>query len=163
MATKNYTTTIRVDKSAREVFNAINHPEKWWSEEIEGVTDQVNGIWTYHFQDIHVCKMKVIDLLPDQKVVWQVLENHFSFTKDKKEWAGNQIIFEITEKENNTEIRFTQEGLTSENECYTICENSWNTYIGKSLYQFIMTGKGEPNGKDQPRTEDEKALSSNNF
>lgn len=163
MRTLNYTTTILVENSALEIFNAINNVRGWWSEEIEGITDALNEEWAYHYQDVHICKMKTIELVPNQKVVWQVLENHFSFTKDKEEWKGNTIVFEITEKGNKRELKFTQIGLVPEYECYDICENAWNTYIHESLYNLITIGKGKPNGKDLAQTEDEKALASNNF
>lgn len=157
MAT-NYTTTILVDNSAKEVFNAINNVRGWWSEEIEGNTDRLNEEWEYHYQDVHRCKMKIIELVPNQKVVWQVLENHFNFTKDKEEWKGNTIIFELIEKGNKTQLQVTQVGLVPEYECYDICENAWNTYIQKSLFGLITTGHGQPNSKENPQTDDEKAL-----
>lgn len=163
MSTSNYTTTILVENSASEVFNAINNVGGWWSEEIEGVTDAINQEWSYHYQDVHICKMKIIELVPNQKVVWQVMNNHFSFTKNKEEWIGNKLVFEITTKDNKTQLQFTQIGLVPEYECYDICENAWNTYIQKSLFCLITTGKGEPNRKDQARTADEKALAADNF
>lgn len=163
MTTSNYTTTILVENSPEEVFNAINNVRGWWSEEIEGNTDKLNSEWAYHYQDVHLCKMKIIESVPNKKIVWQVMKNHFSFTKNKDEWTGNKIIFEITEKENKTQINFTQIGLVPEYECYDICENAWNTYIQKSLFSLITTGIGQPNGKDQPQTEDEKAMTSGNF
>jgi hypothetical protein len=161
--TTNYTTSILVDNSAQEVFNAITNVRGWWSEEIDGLTDKLDAEWEYHYQDVHRCKMKIIELTPYQKIIWLVLDNHFSFTKDKEEWKGNKIVFEITEKGSKTQLQVTQIGLTPENECYDICENAWNTYIQKSLYSLITTGVGQPNGKDNPQTEDEKSLGLTNF
>ncbi|MFD0939557.1 SRPBCC family protein [Pedobacter boryungensis] len=163
MKASNFTTTIVVDHSPEEVFNAVNNVRGWWSEEIEGNTQKLNEEWRYHYQDVHVCKLKIVEFVPNEKVVWEVLDNHFSFTKDKEEWKGNTIVFEITEIGDKTQLQFTQVGLVPTYECYDICENAWNTYIHQSLYKLITTGKGEPNGKDKPQTEDEKALSSTNF
>jgi hypothetical protein len=163
MTTPNFTTTILVDNSATEVFNAINNVRGWWSEEIEGSTDKLNEEWAYHYQDVHRCKMKIVELLPNRKVVWLVMDNYFSFTKDKSEWKGNKIIFEITEKGNKTQLQFTQEGLVPEYECYDVCQNAWSTYIQKSLRSLITTGSGQPNGKDKPQTEDEKQLTTSSF
>ena len=91
------------------------------------------------------------------------MDNYYSFTKDANEWKGDKIIFEITTLENKTKLNVTQEGLTSENECFDICENAWNTYIQKSLYSLLTTGKGQPNSSENPQTDDEKALTSANF
>jgi hypothetical protein len=107
--------------------------------------------------------MKIVEFIPNKKVVWQVLDNYFSFTEDKNEWKGNTIIFEISEKDNKTQLQFTQVGLVPEYECYDICQNAWSTYIQKSLYSLITTGKGQPNGKHKPQTEDEKKLTTPDF
>jgi hypothetical protein len=163
MNTSNFTTSISVDQSANEVFEAINNVRGWWSEEVVGSTENLNDEFDYHYEDVHRCKMKLIEVIPNKKVVWLVMDNFFSFTKDKSEWTGNKIIFEITEKDNKTHLKFTQEGLVPEYECFDICQNAWNTYIQKSLFSLITTGVGHPNGKDKPQTEDEKNKTTANF
>src|SRR5690349_10540826 len=110
MTTTDFTTTILADQSPGEVFHAINQARSWWSEEIAGSTDKLNAEWSYHYQDVHRTKMKIVEFIPDKKVVWLVLDNHFNFTKDKSEWIGNRIVFEITEKGNQTQLQFTQVG-----------------------------------------------------
>ncbi len=110
MTTTDFTTSILVDQPASQVFTAINNVRGWWSEEIEGSTDKLNDIFTYHYQDVHRCRLKITELIPNKKVVWKVLDNYFSFTTNKDEWRGNTIIFEITELDNKTQLEFTQEG-----------------------------------------------------
>jgi len=144
-----FTTTILVDQTPLEVFNAVNNVRGWWSEDINGSTDKLNDVFLYHYKDVHVCKMKLIDVIPGKKVVWLVLDNYFDFTRDKTEWKDNKIVFEITEKDGKTQLRFTQEGLVPAYECFNICSDAWSTYIKKSLYSLITTGKGQPNPKDQ--------------
>jgi Activator of Hsp90 ATPase homolog 1-like protein len=153
MQNQNFTTTQLINQTPEEVFNAINNPRGWWSEEIEGSTDKLNDEFSYHYEDVHRCKMKIIEFIPDEKVVWLVMDNYFSFTKDKSEWKGNKIIFEIAKKNNKTQLQFTQEGLVPEYECYDICQNAWTTYIQKSLHSLITTGKGQPNSKGKPQTD----------
>ena len=160
MTTPDFTTTILVEQTSKQVFDAVNNVRGWWSEEIEGSTDKLNEEFNYHYEDVHRCKMKITELIPNKKVVWDVLENYFKFTKDKSEWTGNKIVFEITEKDNKTELRFTQLGLISEYECYEICSDSWRNYIQNSLRSLITDGKGKPNGKGKPQTENEKKLGS---
>ncbi len=163
MTTKDFATMIEVDQSPKEVFNAIINVRGWWSEEIEGGTEKLNDEFDYHYQDVHRSKMKLIEVIPDKKVVWLVMDNYFSFTKDKSEWTGNKIIFDIEKEKNKTLLRFTQIGLVPEYECYDICQNAWSTYIQKSLFSLISTGTGNPNGKDKPQTEDEKKLSPSDY
>lgn len=158
MNTSDFTTTLLVDKQPREVFNAINHVRGWWSEEIEGGTEKLHDEFTYHYEDVHKCRMKLIEVVPNQKVVWLVMENFFSFTKDKSEWKDTKIIFEISEQGDKTQVRFTHQGLVPAYECFEICQNSWTQYIQQSLFNLITTGQGQPNGIGKPTTADEARL-----
>lgn len=148
MENKNFATSFVVDKSAKEVFNAINTVSGWWSENIMGSTKNLNDEFIYNYKDVHVCKLKIVEFTPDKKVVWLVLENQFNFTKDKSEWKGNKIVFEISEKDGKTRLDFTHIGLVPEYECYTICHDAWSSYIQGSLKNLITTGKGKPNTKE---------------
>jgi hypothetical protein len=148
MATADFTTTIVVDQTPEKVFNAVINPREWWSEEIEGSTEKLNDEFTHHYKDVHISKMKLIEVIPNKKIVWLVMDNYFQFTKDKSEWTGNKIIFEISEKDNKTQLQFTQLGLVPEYECYDICQNAWSNYINNSLRSLISTGKGQPNPKE---------------
>jgi hypothetical protein len=160
MMTSDFATTLLVDQTPEAVFNAINNVRGWWSEEIEGDTAKLNDEFTYHYEDVHYCQIKLIEVIPNQKVVWFVKYNYFKFTKDKSEWTGTKMSFEIAEKDNKTEIRFTHHGLVPEFECYDICNDAWTQYIQQSLKSLIATGKGQPNATGKPRTEDEKKLAS---
>lgn len=157
-----FTTSFVVDESPEQVFAAVTNVRGWWSEEIEGGTEKLNDIFNYHFEDVHVCKIKLIEVVPEKKIVWQVLENYFKFTEDKTEWTNTKIRFEISEKNNQTELRFTHIGLIPAYECFEICRDAWTQYIQGSLKNLITTGKGQPNATGKPTTENEKNLSSSN-
>ena len=152
MTTTDFTTTLVVSQTPAEVFNAINNVRGGWSEEIEGHTDKLNEEFIYHYKDVHIVRMKIIEFIPGKKVTWLVLNNYFNFTKDKKEWIGTKIHFEIAEKDNQTEIDFTHEGLVPEYECYDICHDAWTGYIKNSLRDLVITGKGKPNPKEEPNS-----------
>jgi hypothetical protein len=92
--------------------------------------------------------MRLTEVIPGNKVVWFVLDNYFDFTKDKSEWKGTEITFEVSTKGNTTEIRFTHRGLVPEYECFDTCSNAWGSYINGSLRSLITTGKGQPNQKE---------------
>ena len=160
MTTPDFTTTLLVDQTPEQVFTAINNVRGWWSEEIEGGTARLNEEFKYHYEDVHRCRIKIIESVPNQKVVWLVEDNYFKFTKDKSEWKGTKMIFEIGKKDNKTQLRFTHLGLVPGYECYEICREGWTNYIQNSLRSLITAGKGQPNGKGRPQTEAEKKLGS---
>lgn len=147
--TKSFTATITVNKSGLEAFNAIKNFRGWWSEEIDGNTDKLDETFFYHYKDIHLCKIKLIEAVSGQKLVYQVVDNHFNFITDQSEWVNTRLIFDIRSKGNMTEVRFTHEGLVSEYECYQVCHDAWSGYINNSLKNYIETGKGSPNPKDK--------------
>jgi hypothetical protein len=155
---QNYTTTFTVNQTPEDVFAAITNVRGWWSEEIEGNTAGLGDVFDYHFSDIHRSKMKLIDVIPDKKVVWLVLENDFNFTEDKTEWINTQIVFDISEKDGQTEVRFTHVGLVPAYECFEACSTGWSTYINGSLRSLITAGKGQPNASERPTNEIEKKL-----
>ena len=85
MSASDFTTAILVNQSPEEVFNAVTNVRGWWSEEIEVNTAKQNDEFNYHYEDIHRCKIKLTEVIPNQKIVWLVEENYFKFTEDKTE------------------------------------------------------------------------------
>lgn len=148
MTDPSFTTTFLVDQTPKEAFDAFTNVRGWWSEEIEGGTDTLGDEFTYHHKDIHRCKMKLIEVVRGERVVWLVLDNYFAFTKDKSEWKGTRVVFEVSRKAGKTEVRFTHLGLVPDYECFDVCSNAWGTYINGSLRSLIATGKGHPNPKE---------------
>ncbi len=145
MKDQNYTATFTVDQTPEEAFAAINNVRGWWSGEIEGSTDKLGDEFTYHYEDVHFSKQKVTELIPGKKVVWLVLDSYLNFVKDKTEWNGTKIIFEISKKGNGTELRFTHLGLVPQYECYDACSDAWGFYVKGSLRSLITKSKGQPN------------------
>jgi hypothetical protein len=148
MNNESFTTTIWVDQSPIEVFNAVNNVRGWWSENIEGNTEKLNDEFLYHYREVHQCKMKIVESVPGKKVVWHVINNYFNFIKDKTEWKDTRISFEISERDGKTQLIFTHIGLVPEYECFDICQDAWSHYIKSSLYNLVATGKGQPTPKD---------------
>ena len=144
-----FTASILVDQNPANTFKAIQNFRGWWSEEIEGNTDKLNEEFLYHYKDIHLCKIKLIEIVSDKKLVYQVLDNQFNFIEDKTEWVNTKLIFDISNEGSKTKIKFTHEGLTPEYECYNVCNDAWSGYINKSLYNYITTGEGNPNPLDK--------------
>jgi hypothetical protein len=145
MSTQNYTTSFTVDQTPEEVFNAINNVRGWWSGDIDGSTDTRGAEFTYRYKDLHTSTHRIIELTPGKRVVWHVIDARINFVKDKKEWNGTDIVFDITRKESKTELTLTHVGLAPTIECYGKCSGAWGFYINESLPSLITTGKGDPN------------------
>jgi hypothetical protein len=149
MTNQDFTTTFSVDQTPVQALDAIKNLRGWWSEEIEGSTHKLGEEFTYRYQDVHSCKMKLIEVVPDKKVVWLVVDNYFNFTEDKSEWKDTKLIFEVSQRGDKTEIHFTHQGLVPQYECFNVCSNAWDSYINRSLRSLITTGKGHPNQKEE--------------
>lgn len=145
MTDHNFTRTVTVRATPEAAFAAITNVRGWWSENIRGRTDTAGTAFDYAYKDAHRARIEVTELAPGRRVVWRVLENHFSFTDDQSEWTGDDIVFDITPRGEETEIRFNHVGLVPEYECYEACTQGWGYYVGTSLKALIETGRGNPN------------------
>ena len=139
---KDFTTSILVDKSPTEVFNAINNARGWWQGEIKGSTQKLNEEFSYQMADVHFSKQKIVESIPDKKIVWQVTDSNLSFVNKTDEWTGTTVEFDIQPEGKKTKVTFTHYGLTPSVECYDACSGGWADVIKKSLFSFISTGKG---------------------
>ncbi len=144
MKNQNFSTTILVDRSPEEVFAAINNVRGWWSGQIDGDTDKLGAEFTYRYKDAHRTRQKVTEFVPGKKVVWRVLDSELTFVSDKSEWNGTDIVFDISKKGRQTELRFTHVGLVPRFQCYGDCSGAWGTLINKNLSKLIATGKPQP-------------------
>lgn len=141
---KDYTVSFTVDQTPEDVFAAINNVRGWWSGVITGDTNKLGAEFTYQVQDVHRSKQKITEFVAGKRVVWSVLDADLSFAKDKDEWKGTEIVFEIAKKGDKTEVRFTHKGLVSAYECYDNCSNAWGLLVNGNLRKLITTGKTQP-------------------
>ena len=136
---------LSVNKSPKEAFDAITNVRGWWSAHLVGSSKKQGDEFEFRYEDIHYSKQKLIEVVPNKKIVWLVMESELTFLKkDKAEWNGTKVMFEISEKGKKTEIRFTHTGLVPEIECYKECSAGWSHYMKNSLMKLLTTGKGQP-------------------
>jgi hypothetical protein len=148
MSSPDFATTFLVDKTPKQVFDAITNVRGWWSEEIEGGTDHQRDVFSYRYKDTHRSRIKLIEVVPDTRVVWHILDNYFDFTEDKSEWKDTQVIFEVSKKGRKTRVSFRHQGLVPAYECFDVCSSAWGFYINSSRKNLITSGRGSPNRED---------------
>lgn len=156
MSNRHFTTRFTVNETPEAVIAAIANVNNWWSEDITGQAAAAGDRFIHTVLDLHRCEIEVKEIVPGRKVVWTVLDNHFSFTKDPAEWTGTAIVFEIARVDDETEVHFTHVGLVPDYECYGACSDGWTFYMN-SLRDLIATGAGQPN-IGEAKTESERAL-----
>ena len=152
MKNKNFTTTIIVDQTPEEVFNAVRNVRGWWSgyysEEFEGNTEKLNDEFSFRAGGgAHYSRQKLIEVIPNKKVVWLVTDSKLDFLEKKDEWTGTKVVFDISTKANKTQLVFTHDGLMPGIECYNSCAPAWSQYLQNKLLPLITKGEVNTNKK----------------
>ena len=147
---KNYQHTLSIAASPAAVYAALTTPQglrNWWTEDCEGATAEVGG--TIHFRFGATSKdFRVERLEPGREVRWLCTRAHIAadFLTRKDEWIGTEMVFHVSvEGQGRTRLEFEHIGLIPSLECYGICENGWQQFLG-SLKQYLETGEGAPYG-----------------
>ena len=136
MQQNNFTYSFTTAKTAHEVFQLLSDPRQWWSgvynETITGSDKSIKDEFTFLAgEGMHFSKQKLVELITDKKIVWEVTESNLRFLKDTNEWTGSKLTFDITTEDAVTKITFTHEGLVPAIECYSECSNGWMQYLTK--------------------------------
>jgi hypothetical protein len=148
MTTTDFTISMSVSKTPQEVFNAITNVRGWWSgyysEEFNGNSEQLNDEFSFRAgEGVHYSKQKLVEVIPNQKIVWLITESNLSFLEKTDEWTGTKVIFEISTKDDKTQLTFIHEGLNPDAECYDSCAPAWTQYVQNKLLPMINEGKGK--------------------
>ena len=130
-----YTTSIEVPFTAPVVFNHVNQVANWWPEDFEGESGRLNNEFTFRSGNAHYSKQRIVEFVPNEKVVWLVTE---SIRKtDNYDWTGAKMIFELIATGSKTLLHFTYDGPVFENE-YDRLVQVCDMVIKDKLYHFIM-------------------------
>jgi hypothetical protein len=142
MNTKDFTVTFLVPNAPREVYKTLLDVRSWWTglynEDIKGKSDVLNESFTFRAGGgVHYTKQQLIEAVSNKRIVWQVNEASLTFVQNTTEWIGTRICFDIAEKNNQTQITFTHEGLVPAFECYESCSTSWTKYLEERLMKAL--------------------------
>jgi hypothetical protein len=141
MTDNSFNTAIEFDKSPHEVFSHLKEVSKWWTRDFEGRSANLNDEFVISHGDPHYSKHKLIEIIPDKKIVWLILDSKLNWLKkDQHEWTNTKMIFELTPKGDNTILHYTHQGLVPEKECYERCAEGWTMVIRERLYNYITNG-----------------------
>lgn len=143
MKQKDFNRTIIVNASPGETFEKIARVRDWWAKSFTGSALNRGDSFRIEFGTTWV-DFTIEEAIAGQKVTWLVTDSYLPWLKDKKEWNGTKVVYEISPHGNQTKIDFTHLGLVPAIECYENCEKGWTRFVMISLPEFINNGNGRP-------------------
>ena len=84
--------------------------------------------------------MKVLELQPAKRVLWQVVEG-------PQEWIGTKISFDLKQSGDHAIVLFKHQDWKEPVEFMHHCSTKWAIYL-MSLKSLVETRKGSPNPND---------------
>lgn len=126
--------------SPSDVYKALTNIKDlsaWWTNDTQGESNQVGDVVHFHFKDHGTTfKMKILELKPAQRVLWQVIDG-------PEEWIGTKISWDLKQEEDYTIILFKHQDWKEATESMHHCSTKWGTFL-MSLKSLLETGKGAP-------------------
>ncbi len=143
MNQQNYQCSITAGITPHEAFEYINRVNEWWAKNFEGSAEKLNDVFTVRFGETFVT-FKVAESIPGKKIAWKVTDCYLPWLKNKTEWNGTTVLFEIVPLGDETRITMTHIGLVPEVECFGACEAGWNKHFKGSLFKLLTEHAGVP-------------------
>ncbi|GAA4940914.1 uncharacterized protein YndB with AHSA1/START domain [Nonomuraea thailandensis] len=133
---------VGIKAPVAEVYAALTTTQglaDWWTTDTNGEGDDVGGVLQFRFE-AGGFDMKVLDLHPGKRVLWEVVEG-------PEEWIGTHVIWDLGQADNYTIVLFKHEGWKEPVEFMHHCSTKWGVFL-MSLKSLVETGKGAPDPHD---------------
>ena len=137
---------VGIKSSLDEVYKALTTREglaAWWTNNTQG-EGKVGGALNFRFSaggvEIGGFDMKVLELHPAKRVLWQVVDG-------PADWIGTKVSFDLKQGGDYAIVLFKHQGWKEPVEFMHHCSTKWATYL-MSLKSLLETGKGTPNPND---------------
>jgi len=133
---------VGIKSSLDNTYRALTTREGlagWWTIDTKGES-KVDGVLKFRFGDKGGFDMKVLELDPSRRVLWQVVDG-------PEEWIGTKVGFDLKKDGDYTSVLFKHEGWKEPVEFMHHCSTKWAIYL-MSLKSLVETGKGAPDPND---------------
>ncbi len=138
---------VGIKSSLDEVYKALATPEglaAWWTNNTQGES-KVGGALKFRFSDrggteIGGFDMKVLELQPAKRVLWQVVDG-------PEEWIGTKISWDLKQDGDYAIVLFKHQGWKEPAEFMHHCSTKWGMFL-MSMKSLVETGKGAPSPND---------------
>jgi uncharacterized protein YndB with AHSA1/START domain len=137
---------VGIKAPSQEVFKALATRDGlagWWTTNTQG-DGKLGGVITFRFsadgRDIGGFDMKVVELRPAERVLWQVVDG-------PAEWIGTKVSFELKQEDGYCIVLFKHVDWKEPGEFMHHCSTKWAIFL-MSLKALVETGKGAPSPGD---------------
>ena len=137
---------VGIKSSLDEVYKALTPREGlagWWTNNTQGES-RVGGVLQFRFSaggaEIGGMEMKVLELDPARRVLWQVVGG-------PEEWIGTKISWDLKQDGEYSIVLFKHQDWKEPVEFMHHCSTKWAIFL-MSLKSLVETGKGTPNPDD---------------
>ena len=110
----------------------------WWTNNTEG-DSKVGGVLQFRF-DAGGFDMKILELQPPRRVLWEVVDG-------PREWIGTKVSWDLKQEGDYAIVLFKHEGWKERVEFMHHCSTKWAVFL-LSLKSLVETGKGAPDPND---------------
>ena len=118
---------------AYKALTAIQDLSGWWTIDTQGQS-KVGEVVKFRFGEHGGFDMKVLELDPAKRVLWQVVDG-------PGEWIGTKVSFDLKQDGDYTIILFKHQGWKEPVEFMHHCSTKWGVFL-MSLKSLVETGKG---------------------
>ena len=127
--------------SLDDVYQALTTIEGlsgWWTIDTQGES-KVGGVIQFRFGPGDI-EMKVLELRPARRVLWEVVDG-------PEEWIGTKVSWDLRQEGDWTLVLFKHQGWKEPVEFMHHCSTKWGVFL-LSLKSLLETGKGAPAPND---------------
>ena len=132
---------VGIKSPLENVYAALTTTEglaSWWTKNTQG-QGGVGGVLQFRF-GAGGFDMKVLELEPPDRVVWEVVDG-------PEEWIGTTVRWDLKQEGDYSILLFTHQGWRKPVEFMHHCSTKWALFL-MSLKSRIETGKGFPDPED---------------
>jgi uncharacterized protein YndB with AHSA1/START domain len=133
---------VGIKSSPLGVYNALATREGlcgWWTKDTQW-DGKVGSVISFRFGDRGFIDVKVLELDPAKRVLWQVVDG-------PAVWIGTKISFDLVQEDDFTLVFFKHQGWKEPNEFMHHCSTKWALFL-MSTKSLVETGAGAPYPND---------------
>lgn len=127
---------VGVRSSTKNVYDALTTLDGlsgWWTSTTKG-DPTPGGQIRFQFGERGGFDMKVLELDPGKRVLWEVVEG-------PAEWIGTRVAFDLEQEGDQATLRFEHLGWREPVDFMRHCSTKWATFL-MSLKAYVESGKG---------------------